>query len=144
MKGVIECHIITARNLKIADTISKTSDPYVTIEFPDESTISTKTIKKNLNPIWNFENRHSINILKRDYKPLKFIVKDSDVGAIDDTLGNITVEWMECFENPGKNNISNFIIYLTFIYYIAIWKINQVFKLEGESKYGADLGDIYI
>lgn len=70
MKGVIECHIVTARNLKIADSISKTSDPYVTIIFPDDSTISTKTKKKTLNPIWNFENRHSINILKRAYKPL--------------------------------------------------------------------------
>jgi len=51
-----------AQNLIAADSSTKTSDPYVEILLPDKKKTSTKFIEKTLNPIWNFEYRHHIDI----------------------------------------------------------------------------------
>lgn len=42
-----------------------------------------------------------IKFNKEDYKPIKFVVKDKDAMAVDDTLGLVNVEWMDCFNNPS-------------------------------------------
>lgn len=41
-----------------------------------------------------------IKFNKEDYKPLIFTVKDKDTMAVDDTLGKVSIPWMDCFENP--------------------------------------------
>ena len=115
-----------ARGLTIADSISSSSDPYVEIVFPDGKKRSTKTIEKTLNPIWNYQDKYRIDLLKEDYKPIHFIVKDQDTGAIDDTLGEVKVEWMELFLNP------------------LLWNVNKIFRLEGKQVTGQSLGEIYI
>ena len=115
-----------ARGLTIADSMSSSSDPYVEIVFPDGKKRSTKTIEKTLNPIWNYQDKYRIDLLKEDYKPIHFIVKDQDTGAIDDTLGEVKVEWMELFLNP------------------LLWNVNKIFRLEGKQVKGQSLGEIYI
>lgn len=115
-----------ARGLTIADSMSSSSDPYVEIFFPDGKKRSTKTIEKTLNPIWNYQDKYRIDLLKEDYKPIHFIVKDQDTGAIDDTLGEVKVEWMELFLNP------------------LLWNVNKIFRLEGKQVKGQSLGEIYI
>ena len=100
MKGILTIFLPMARGLTIADSMSSSSDPYVEIVFPDGKKRTTKTIEKTLNPIWNYQDKYRIDLLKEDYKPIHFIVKDQDTGAIDDTLGEVKVEWMELFLNP--------------------------------------------
>jgi hypothetical protein len=48
--------IVSASNLKVCDTMSKTSDPYVIVSVSDISSKS-KVVKQNLNPQWNEEIR---------------------------------------------------------------------------------------
>jgi len=115
-----------ARGLTIADSMSSSSDPYVEIVFPDGKKRTTKTIEKTLNPIWNYQDKYRIDLLKEDYRPIHFIVKDQDTGAIDDTLGEVKVEWMELFLNP------------------LLWNVNKIFRLEGKQVKGQSLGEIYI
>ena len=115
-----------ARGLTIADSMSSSSDPYVEIVFPDGKKRTTKTIEKTLNPIWNYQDKYRIDLLKEDYKPIHFIVKDQDTGTIDDTLGEVKVEWMELFLNP------------------LLWNVNKIFRLEGKQVKGQSLGEIYI
>ena len=96
------------------------------IVFPDGKKRTTKTIEKTLNPIWNYQDKYRIDLLKEDYKPIHFIVKDQDTGAIDDTLGEVKVEWMELFLDP------------------LLWNVNKIFRLEGKQVKGQSLGEIYI
>lgn len=126
MKGILTIFLPMARGLTIADSMSSSSDPYVEIFFPDGKKRSTKTIEKTLNPIWNYQDKYRIDLLKEDYKPIHFIVKDQDTGAIDDTLGEVKVEWMELFLNP------------------LLWNVNKIFRLEGKQVKGQSLGEIYI
>ena len=126
MKGILTIFLPMARGLTIADSMSSSSDPYVEIVFPDGKKRTTKTIEKTLNPIWNYQDKYRIDLLKEDYKPIHFIVKDQDTGAIDDTLGEVKVEWMELFLNP------------------LLWNVNKIFRLEGKQVKGQSLGEIYI
>ena len=126
MKGILTIFLPMAQGLTIADSMSSSSDPYVEIVFPDGKKRTTKTIEKTLNPIWNYQDKYRIDLLKEDYKPIHFIVKDQDTGAIDDTLGEVKVEWMELFLNP------------------LLWNVNKVFRLEGKQVKGQSLGEIYI
>jgi hypothetical protein len=48
--------VVGGANLKICDTMTKTSDPYVVVNLVDQS-IKSKVIKQNLNPQWNEEMR---------------------------------------------------------------------------------------
>ncbi|KRX05859.1 C2 domain [Pseudocohnilembus persalinus] len=124
MDGILKVNIVCARGLKMADRNS--SDPYCIVQFPDGKELQTKEIPENLDPIWNFQAKYKIKFNKEDYKPLKFTVKDNDALAVDDTLGTVQVDWMECFENP------------------VMWQVNELFKLQGDTKGGKNLGDIYI
>ena len=126
MKGILTIFLPMARGLTIADSMSSSSDPYVEIVFPDGKKRTTKTIEKTLNPIWNYQDKYRIDLLKEDYKLIHFIVKDQDTGAIDDTLGEVKVEWMELFLNP------------------LLWNVNKIFRLEGKQVKGQSLGEIYI
>ena len=126
MKGILTIFLPMAQGLTIADSMSSSSDPYVEIVFPDGKKRTTKTIEKTLNPIWNYQDKYRIDLLKEDYKPIHFIVKDQDTGAIDDTLGEVKVEWMELFLNP------------------LLWNVNKIFRLEGKQVKGQSLGEIYI
>lgn len=126
MKGILTIFLPMARGLTIADSMSSSSDPYVEIVFPDGKKRTTKTIEKTLNPIWNYQDKYRIDLLKEDYKPIHFIVKDQDTGAIDDTLGEVKVEWIELFLNP------------------LLWNVNKIFRLEGKQVKGQSLGEIYI
>ena len=126
MKGILTIFLPMARGLTIADSMSSSSDPYVEIVFPDVKKRATKTIEKTLSPIWNYQDKYRIDLLKEDYKPIHFIVKDQDTGAIDDTLGEVKVEWMELFLNP------------------LLWNVNKIFRLEGKQVKGQSLGEIYI
>ena len=49
--GILKLTIVSAQDLIVADFISKSSDPYVVIKFMD-SKLKTRTVFKNLNPIW--------------------------------------------------------------------------------------------
>lgn len=117
-----------ARGLRIADAISKSSDPYAEIHLPGNKKINSPTIDKTLSPVWNFQHKHYVNILQKDYKDVKITVRDSDQMAVDDELGFIELNWQHLIteQNLGQ------------------WLINDVFKLRGDEKYGVDLGEIYI
>lgn len=46
---------------------------------------------------------------------MKFIVKDSDLGAIDDSLGEVIVDWKECYENPS-NKIKLYFLFFKILF----------------------------
>lgn len=47
-------NFVMARGLRIADALSKSSDPYVEVHFPKDKKINGPVIEKTLNPVWNF------------------------------------------------------------------------------------------
>lgn len=49
--GILKLTIKGARDLMVADYLTKSSDPYVVIKFMDNK-LKTSTVFKNLNPIW--------------------------------------------------------------------------------------------
>lgn len=52
VKGKFHCFVAWARNIPIGD--SKSTDAYVKVHFPQKGKEKkTKTIKENLNPMWN-------------------------------------------------------------------------------------------
>ena len=126
IQGIVKINLVMARNLRVADAASGgLSDPYCVVQFPDEKTTRTKTISKNVDPIWNFEHSQQISTKYKFYKPIKIQVMDDDTLRHDE-LGVIDVDWMECIENPG------------------LWMVNNLYKLTGEKKFGRELGDIYV
>ena len=127
IQGILKINVVMARKLRIADANKGgLSDPYCVITYPDDKTISTKTVENELNPIWNFESPKPISLKYIDYKPIVFKVMDKDTGAIDDDLGQVSIDWMECVNNPG------------------LWMVNGLYNLEGDKKFGRDLGQIYV
>lgn len=117
MRGTIVINVVMAQNLKKADKDG--SDPYVEITFPDKKQASSQAIPLTLNPIWNFQHRHRIDIYQevptahpltsltslsppQAYTPLILKVFDKDALAIDDLLGTARIEWQDCFNNPSK------------------------------------------
>jgi Ca2+-dependent lipid-binding protein len=106
MHGVLVLNIPMAKGLVGRDNSGKSSDPYVVIKFPDahgrSATIKTKVIDKTLNPIWNFEHRYRVNILREDYLPIEFVVEDHNDLAPDEPMGTVKIEWLELFKNPSN------------------------------------------
>jgi Ca2+-dependent lipid-binding protein len=49
--GILKLTIVSAKDLIVADYMSKSSDPYVIIKFMDNK-LKTRTVFKNLHPIW--------------------------------------------------------------------------------------------
>jgi len=64
MEGILVVNIIMARNLRAADILTKSSDPYTKIIFPNGLKLSSPVISQCLNPVWNFQARQNISITK--------------------------------------------------------------------------------
>lgn len=126
MKGSLLINVPLALGVKAADSSTQTSDPYCKITLPDGHTVETRQVEKTLDPIWNFSFKWNCNIIKEQYKPIKFEVFDTDAMARDDILGSASVEWMDCFTSP------------------TIWEVNKIVPLLGEQDMGIDLGKVYV
>lgn len=124
--GTLIFRVIHAKELKAAD--GTTSDPYCSINLPDNSELKTSTINKTINPIWNETLEKKIKIPTAKMAPIKFVLKDSDY-LKDDLLGMVEVDWKICLEKHG------------------IWAINEIFKITGTPDVMgklSSLGYIYI
>jgi hypothetical protein len=106
--GLLEVTIIEAINLQPADSVTRSSDPYVTTQltgyyqcFGDEHdrlttewckdlrrNHSTKWVYRSLHPVWNSSFHVTV---QRPYGLLKFQVYDHDIIGSDDFLG-----WCSC------------------------------------------------
>lgn len=127
IQGILKINIVMAKGLRIADASKGgLSDPYCVATFPDNKKISTKILENELNPIWNFSHPQQISIKYLDYKPILVKLYDKDAGLSDDQLGEVSIDWMECVNNPG------------------LWMVNDLFTLQGDKTFGRDLGDIYV
>lgn len=113
-----------ARGLRIADAISKSSDPYAEIHLPGNKTINSPTIDKTLSPVWNFQHKHYVNILQKDYKDVKITVRDSDQMAVDDELGFIELNWQHLIteQSKKKRNLKKNLFAFVFAFVFPIAK----------------------
>jgi Ca2+-dependent lipid-binding protein len=65
IKGKLKTVVVMARGLTRADQAKGgLSDPYAKIEYPDKKSVTTKAIKSTVNPVWNFEHPHIIDITR--------------------------------------------------------------------------------
>lgn len=110
-KQPLKVKIVGARGLRAADSWIKSpmhgskSDPYCVCEIPGKlySKCTTPVIKKNLNPVWNFE----ANIV--DFVPgdsLLFSVYDYDRGKDPDFLGHVTLPSEKFFPNGFAGEVT--------------------------------------
>jgi hypothetical protein len=85
VKFDFEVKIESARNLRDADWLTGTSDPYCTLESLGTSKLKfrTKTVNDKENPVWNQKVKMSLNM----HEDIKFTIWDQDVGKADDLLG---------------------------------------------------------
>eukprot|EP00741_Cyanophora_paradoxa_P007110 tig00001093_g6881.t1 len=87
-QGLIVVRVLEARGLKDTDMVGK-SDPYAVVKLGAKSK-RTRTIRNNLNPVWNEE-------VQLDFKEgvdeteLNIQIWDEDVGLPDDFLGQVTI-----------------------------------------------------
>ncbi|EGC34357.1 hypothetical protein DICPUDRAFT_20697, partial [Dictyostelium purpureum] len=89
-KGNIKLRIIRGHNLMVADTISKSSDPYVKIKSSCFVTYpQTKFVSNNLNPVWEETFYLSVESVRTELLMLK--VYDHDYGSCDDLLGYLGI-----------------------------------------------------
>jgi len=110
ISGTLVIRVIHAKDLKAAD--GSTSDPYCSINFPDNTDISTSTINRTVNPIWNETIEKKIKFPTEKMGPIKFVLKDNDV-LKDDLLGMVDVDWKICIQKHG------------------LWAINDILKITG-------------
>lgn len=109
--GTLTIRVIHAKDLKAAD--GKTSDPYCTVNLPDNKELKTSTINKTINPIWNETFQAVIKVpTEKIKKPIKFVLKDNDI-LKDDMLGMVDVDWKICVEKAG------------------VWAINEILPISG-------------
>lgn len=85
VKFDFEVKIESARNLRDADWLTGTSDPYCTLESLGTSKLKfrTKTVNDKENPVWNQKVKMSLNM----HEDIKFTIWDEDVGKAPDLLG---------------------------------------------------------
>ena len=130
-EGTIKVYVVRAKGLIPAD--KDTSDPFCTITFgagtPYEVSQKTHTCPPTLTPNW--EQQFLLPIKWNKGKPipnLKFDVFDENKLLKNVLLGNVIVDWAECYHNRVQ------------------WKINQYFKLENSIYKGKEtiFGDLYI
>jgi hypothetical protein len=81
--------VCKATNLMKADTFGK-SDPFVTLHWEGERVLKTKTIYKNLNPVWTDGNEAMITLPADGEGTLKVQVFDWDRIGSNDFLGQYT------------------------------------------------------
>lgn len=115
--GKLLVNVVHASGLKIADSLSKSSDPYVTCVLPNVAEKSTKIIHSCLNPIFNEQlvfDDFKVEKTKFLSNKMKVVIKDHDVGPQkEDLLGFVDVDLTVCLEKPGS------------------WAINEIFKVHG-------------
>lgn len=90
----------SASDLIKADRFGK-SDPYCKV-FAFGQTYTTRTIMKNLNPVWNEKTQFC---LFENPKTLKFEVWDWDKHTTDDAIGDTELVVEQFFDdhNPGMH-----------------------------------------
>jgi hypothetical protein len=93
VKFDFEVKVESARNLRDADYLTGTSDPYCTIESLGASKLKfrTKTVNDKENPVWNQKVKMSLEL----HENIKFTIKDQDVGKSDDLLGWVEVPFKD-------------------------------------------------
>jgi hypothetical protein len=89
--------IHSASDLPVADVFA--SDPYIIASLGDRIIGRTKTIKRNLNPIWNETLPHQ-SLLHYNYE-IEFKVFDEDPGSDADYLGHFKVD-LKDFPSDGS------------------------------------------
>ena len=62
VKGTLVVRVVHGKDLRPAD--GDTSDPFCEVKFPDEKTLSSETVNKTLNPIWNQRLERALNMKK--------------------------------------------------------------------------------
>lgn len=62
-------------------------------------------------------------------------VFDKDALAIDDLLGTARIEWQDCFNNPSNDERGGRYI-PDDMFLIAMWRLNEVVALTGDSSMG--------
>jgi len=97
MDGLIEIEVIAGKDLPIGD-INGLSDPYCLITLPTGLKFRTKTIYKNLNPVWNEKIICKINRQFAPNSDIEFTIYDADLLKSDDYLGILKIS-LNVFEN---------------------------------------------
>ena len=98
--NVLVVKVISAENLAKADVVGS-SDPMCEISWQGEHLFRTKTIRNNLNPVWNQEYVIPIeldNILESE---LRLDVHDIDVGSKGDFLGCVQLNSDDILDSVG-------------------------------------------
>lgn len=93
--AVLVVTVHQAKNLRIADRT--TSDPYVVLAYADKEA-STRTIKRNLNPIWE----EVVRICGQGGDDLEINVYDYDVHSSDDFLGRVVIDEKALSDATGR------------------------------------------
>ena len=84
--------VLAAKNLKNADLIGKAPDAYTqVILYQGHKLVKTKTVKNNVNPVWNEEFRFEIGLDKVSSYNLILRLFDDDVISKDDPLGEVVI-----------------------------------------------------
>jgi Ca2+-dependent lipid-binding protein len=94
LEGTLHVTIYKAKNLEKTDFIGK-SDPYAVIEFGKQS-FSTKTVKNNQNPEWNYD--VTLDITKDIPDTLQLEIWDEDVITKDDSMGTAEIDLVSILE----------------------------------------------
>ena len=102
-RGTLHVRIRSAANLPAADLqlLNKeaTSDPYVRLQFGQRPPQRTKSVPKNLSPLWGESFRfNGVSLRELSNTPLRLLVCDEDKGRLrelgstqDDVLGQLEV-----------------------------------------------------
>lgn len=93
--GNIKLTLSKAKNLMKSDLIGK-SDPYAVISCGD-NTSKTKTVKNDLNPVWDHEVVFSVNEANPD--DVKIKVFDADKFGNDKSLGTVNIDLADLAKN---------------------------------------------
>ncbi|CEM16751.1 unnamed protein product [Vitrella brassicaformis CCMP3155] len=104
--GLLSVTLIRATNLRAAD-FNGFSDPYALLTILnagcDVKVQRSKTIKRNLNPVWREEFLFDVRTV--DDARLKVVVKDRDVIGKDDFLGQVEVPVRELLDGHHQGDI---------------------------------------
>uniref|UniRef100_A0A4W3JS54 Multiple C2 and transmembrane domain containing 1 n=1 Tax=Callorhinchus milii TaxID=7868 RepID=A0A4W3JS54_CALMI len=88
MSGILlKCNMVSSPRicLKMDLSLISTSDPYVKFKIAGKEVFRSKTIHKNLNPVWNEE---TTLLIENIAEPLYVKVYDYDFGLQDDFMGS--------------------------------------------------------
>lgn len=92
--------VISARGLAKADVVGS-SDPMCEVYWQGEKLFQTKTVRNNLNPIWNHEYVIPIELDTILESELRFEVHDMDVGSKGDFLGCVILNSDDILDTVG-------------------------------------------